>query len=414
MATPLPDGAADADTSSSSNDGAHAAAAAAAVPPLLLTIETDIGHDCDDTEALLVALKDHAAGRVQILYISTVSQNNLSRAYLVQTLCKAFGIVNVPIVPSNRCVAAKDGRPLDRCTNPAYYDQHVVQGRATYVPNIWDAQIPWAEGDVPAADQRRLSPIVCVADSVAFKTDILMRAEGKVRVLVIGPGAEAEVYANAAAKLECVVCQGAYEDAGSFNVGCDMEAAVCLHALAAQVPFFFVDKTVAYVTKIPMARFWTCCDLGRVAKFDLRKFVQLGVMEFRDAARNLFNCINYGTTSPGAAPATKAAVAYDAGNPAHAALRETLTAPSTELRWFNEMPTLPPCYDLTAYLLLRDLDVAARASPWYTLRATLMSTDSFYYTATGGNTCIRKPAAEYVEAVAEELDAAMERIMHVD
>ena len=84
---------------------------------LNIALETDIGHDCDDIQALIVALKDHLIGRVRIVYIATVSQANVRRANLVQWLCGRMGVHDVPIVPSLREKAKVEGRPLNNCVD---------------------------------------------------------------------------------------------------------------------------------------------------------------------------------------------------------------------------------------------------------------------------------------------------------
>lgn len=396
-------------------------------------IETDIGHDCDDIECLLVALKDHKLGRIRIRYISTVSGNNVQRAQVVQHLCASLGVSDIPIFPSLREKAARNGSPLDRCT-PVWMYQRVGN---RYVPNQALREV----SAVHDPSTIKLCQIHRPEDSVSGKQAILRRCH-RARVLIIGPGVEAETFtelivgpaespgsppdadtildadsgssspghtakkprsnASGASKsqairrlIERVVWQGNFNDKASFNLGSDFEPAEVLQQWAAEhgVLHYNIGKLVAYNTQLDRAAFQrlvaasqkkkrvvqrrgcsqrrSCSARGTTTNssqkecanasgsrtdfdFDLQAHFQLGVMEFRDAARNMFNCLNYGVSTPGEVAITKTAETFDETNPRHYSLKQLLTEDSLNVSWFDALEKVPPMYDLTAYLLLRD------------------------------------------------------------
>lgn len=329
---------------------------------LKIAIETDVGHDCDDIEALQVALKDHKLGRVKIVYISTVSRNNVARAGIVQHLCAALRIADIPIIPSRREQAHKDGQPLDRCT-PVF---SFVKVGPAYVVDPRRQTIRDVHGPIP------LCPILPQSQSVELKQKLLREA-GNVRVLIIGPGVESETFTSLvdrnlpreqqAAEIRTIVSrvvfQGNYDDKASFNIGCDFEpvAEVQEWAAAFSVPLYNIGKLVAYNTQLNMHAFKRLADCAfTCGNIDLQKLWQLGVMEFRDANRNLFNQLNFHVSEPGkqAFKFIKGAVTYDDSNPQHKKLYDVLTEDSYNTSWFNALSCVPPMYDVTAYFLCRD------------------------------------------------------------
>ena len=329
--------------------------------PINVAIETDIGHDCDDIEALQVALKDHKLGYIKIVYICTVSRNNKDRAKIVQHLCAEYGIDDIVIVVSKREEAAKDGQPLDRCT--MVYNYQLVDERYSKVPGRRTVQ------DVHPGV--KLCQIV-VEDSVKTKQELL-RKHGNVRLLIIGPGVEAETLTGLVDPklsedeqredilkiINRIVWQGNYNDKASFNIGSDFEPVITVQAWADRfkVPHFNIGKLVAYNTQLDMQAFGRLAAAAKQrANVDLAKLWQLGVMEFRDAALNLFNCLNYKVSTPGEKAVVKSAETFDENNPDHQNIRDVLTQDSFNTKWFKNMPRVPPMYDVTAYFLLRDAE----------------------------------------------------------
>jgi len=335
----------------------------ASTSPINVVIETDIGHDCDDIECLQVALKDHKKGRIRIRYISTVSCNNVNRARVVQHLCACFGITDIPILPSRREKALRDGQRLDRCTPVWMYER---------VGNQYRENPSKAEVSSVHNSSASLCSIHDPADSVRIKSDILKQCLA-VRVLIIGPGIEVETFANLAPEdgraagckrseyarkiVERIVWQGNYNDKESFNIGSDFEAASRMQAWAVAngIPQYNIGKLVAYNTQLDLPSFKRLAEAASThGGLDLQAHWQLGVMEFRDANRNLFNCLNFGISEPGKAAATKSAETFDESNPRHVALKRVLSEDSLNTSWFEALSKIPPMYDLTAYLLLRD------------------------------------------------------------
>jgi hypothetical protein len=101
-----------------------------------IALETDIGHDCDDLQALIVALKDHINGVVRIVYIATVSQANVRRAQLVQWLCGRMGVSDIPIVPSQREVARVGTKALNNCVDVWQFALNKVSGGTRPSPSM--------------------------------------------------------------------------------------------------------------------------------------------------------------------------------------------------------------------------------------------------------------------------------------
>ncbi len=123
--------AAEVESSSGTTATPVAAAMRRGAPPhsrINIALETDIGHDCDDLQALIVALKDHINGAVRIVYIATVSQANVQRAHLVQWLCGRMGVSDVPIVPSKREMACVGTKALNNCVDVWQFALNEVSG----------------------------------------------------------------------------------------------------------------------------------------------------------------------------------------------------------------------------------------------------------------------------------------------
>ena len=314
-------------------------------------------NDADDVLALMVALADHKAGRIRLLYICTVSQRNLQRGQNVQHLCALMGVSNMPVFFSSRCEAkALDGRPLDRCVDLWRYVRH--GGKYQPAPGV--VNVATAH---PA--KTKITPMVLSfgEQSVQDQQSIL-RKHASVRVLVIGPGVDPELWAPIVSHMECVVVQGGYRDDKSFNVQGDSESSDAIWNCGAAV--LCVDKTIAYKTRLSRPQFKSLCEAAAVHQRDFQLLVQLGVMEFRDAARNLFNCLNFAVSNPGSKPVMLGAVEFDPDNAAHVELREVLTCSSFECQWIDCLKQLPPLYDITAYLLLRDTGpVQDPQNRWY-------------------------------------------------
>ena len=335
---------------------ARAASAAAssspvAPPSISVAIETDVGHDCDDLVALLVALSDHKAGRICIKYIATVSRNNVERAKLVQWLCWRMGVSGIPIIPSSREEAATaKGVPLDNSVPLWAYlldeerDEYVVDKLAVPHP------IP---ANVPSEDVCKL----VTGDSLEARRAILQSSDD-VNVLIIGPGVEAAAYHGFERRISRVVWQGYRGDKASFNIGCDHVAYTKMSewCASAGVTELFVGKSTAYETRLTREQFEQLRDKASDRGLDLQMLLQLGVMEFRDAARNLFNMLNFGIASPSnAVPESMKHMAREYNNQTDAAeWKDVLQMPSTRRAWFAALKSLTPMYDLTAYLLLRD------------------------------------------------------------
>eukprot|EP00750_Incisomonas_marina_P004286 INCI13457.18.p1 GENE.INCI13457.18~~INCI13457.18.p1 ORF type:complete len:570 (+),score=98.80 INCI13457.18:381-2090(+) len=461
-----------------------------------VVIETDIGHDCDDIECLLVALKDHKHGRIRIRYISTVSGNNVQRAKVVQHLCASLGVSDIPIFPSLREKAARNGSPLDRCT-PVWMYQRVGN---RYVANQALREVSAVHPSI------KLCQIHRPEDSVSGKQAILRRCH-RARVLIIGPGVEAETFtelvgpaespasidadaildadsgssspghvakkprsnasheskSNAIRRfIERIVWQGNFNDKASFNLGSDFEPAEVLQQWAADhgVLQYNIGKLVAYNTQLDRAAFQrlAAASQKRVAQrrgrsrrkscsahgiansqgkcgyaFDLQAHLQLGVMEFRDAARNMFNCLNYGVSTPGAVAITKTAETFDEANVRHCSLKQLLTEDSLNVSWFDALEKVPPMYDLTAYLLLRDahhpailfkgtklntMAPAVRTEPIASAAASIPSGECEWYHVTAESATrfsvgssrpdIRLPMDVYMQRVEAELQEAIE------
>eukprot|EP00750_Incisomonas_marina_P008515 INCI15500.5.p1 GENE.INCI15500.5~~INCI15500.5.p1 ORF type:complete len:226 (-),score=34.24 INCI15500.5:116-793(-) len=156
---------------------------------LNIALETDIGHDCDDIQALIVALKDHLIGRVRIVYIATVSQANVRRANLVQWLCGRMGVHDVPIVPSLREKAKVEGRPLNNCVD---LWQYVLNEDGTEYQKHPSVSL---EDTLPPPRHR--SPISDPTLSVVTKQRLLREAGSPSSVIIIGPGAEPQTFEGA-------------------------------------------------------------------------------------------------------------------------------------------------------------------------------------------------------------------------
>ena len=125
---------------------------------------------------------------------------------------------------------------------------------------------------------------------------------------------------------------------------------------SAGVTELFVGKSTAYETRLTREQFELLRDKASDRGLDLQMLLQLGVMEFRDAARNLFNVLNFGIASPSnAVPESMKLMAREYNNQTDAAeWKDVLQMPSTRRAWFAALKSLTPMYDLTAYLLLRD------------------------------------------------------------
>eukprot|EP00750_Incisomonas_marina_P008512 INCI15500.2.p1 GENE.INCI15500.2~~INCI15500.2.p1 ORF type:complete len:487 (-),score=74.85 INCI15500.2:42-1502(-) len=341
---------------------------------LNIALETDIGHDCDDIQALIVALKDHLIGRVRIVYIATVSQANVRRANLVQWLCGRMGVHDVPIVPSLREKAKVEGRPLNNCVD---LWQYVLNEDGTEYQKHPSVSL---EDTLPPPRHR--SPISDPTLSVVTKQRLLREAGSPSSVIIIGPGAEPQTFEGLDPKLiRSVVWQGNKLDRDSFNVKCDMSSAVAITAWCAKhhVPSYHIGKLTARATRLTRAQFLHLLRaIPQGASVDFRMLLQLGVMEFRDAARNMFNCINFGVSSPGQSAVGPFGKTFDPSNADHAALKDILEMPSTKVAWFDKMKTLTPLYDVTAYLLCRDTVPGSTDSPWYNVStgASCPSVDS--------------------------------------
>lgn len=312
-----------------------------------VVIETDIGHDCDDLVALLAALSDHKRGRISIKYIATVSQNNLERAQLVQWLCWRMGVEKVPIIASRREEAAtKDGKPLDNSVPLWAYV--LDRGEDAYVRQRGVPPVP--EGATPC-------PLV-PGDSIKARREILYETDD-VSVLVIGPGIEAPAFDGLERRIKRVVWQGYRSDRLSFNVGSDFAAYQKLSEWAAKagVQEVFIGKATAYETRLTRSQFEQLRDVAASRGLDLQMLLQLGVMEFRDAARNLFNVLNFGIATPShTVPLNLKHMAREYKAETDKELRDVLTMDSPCRGWFDALKTLTPMYDLTAYLLMRDLE----------------------------------------------------------
>lgn len=348
--------------------GKKATVSARAIP---VVIETDVGHDCDDIEALQLALADHKLGTIRILYIGTVSQNNVQRCRLVQYLCALYGIEDIPLIPSHREEATRAGAPISRCKMVFQY----TRVGDKYVP------IPTSPSTAQLFPQQKLCPIADPTRSSQIKASILAQHTG-VRVLVIGPGIETETFSlleelvgeetKMSTVVDRIVWQGNYGDKGSFNVGSDHEAASEMQEWTERhdVKQFNIGKKTAYSTHLGQDAFGRLAALASSLNVDLQAMYQLGVMEFRDASRNLFNCLNFGVSSPGQSPPPFLPKAQAFDPQVHREVEEVLTQDSHCTKWFESLPQLPPMYDVTAYLLLRDTMIDRDVEPecrWYEL-----------------------------------------------
>jgi inosine-uridine nucleoside N-ribohydrolase len=348
-----------------------------------IAIETDIGHDCDDIQALMVALADHIAGRIKIVWISTVSQNNAERAKLVQYICSLYGVTDIPILVTEREVAtsAKTGNPLNNVVKLWQY----VRGSLGFVKDTTK--------ELPITG---LCPIFNGQYALNIKLDSVKHELSRIRVLIIGPGTDPNFWIQIPDEnsIEAVVQQGGYKDTGpggSFNVSSDGEAAEIMvnRLLELKIPFICIDKTIAYITQLKMEIFNTMASVAH-EKFgiDLQKIMQLGVMEFRDGVREIFNKLNY-----------KSRIGIE-----HLLIQDSLS-----YEWFNKLVQLPPMYDITAYLLLRDLDLETMTSPWYRLvqfEDKLVQSE-YVWVVPNSHAGLQDKHSEYMKKITDEMFRAV-------
>ena len=147
--------------------------------PIPVAIETDIGHDCDDIQALMLAGKDHLYQKIKLVYVSTISGNNGERAKLAKWVFGLMGISDVPIIASDRAVATWKGKTLTdsvplwqfRRLGNKFHQDTTLEAPASGPPIIDCSGLP----------------------STMYKRLLLQQHQG-VRVLVIGPGVEWQTF----------------------------------------------------------------------------------------------------------------------------------------------------------------------------------------------------------------------------
>ena len=303
-----------------------------------IAIYTDIGHDCDDIYALIQSLHDHKYGRVSIIFIATTAGATYERAMLVQYICWKFDIYDIPIIPLDRQKATVDGKAIDRCVR--LWDWKKEGAQYIHCPQSLN-DIYGIDSICPILEGSSIDHVRTILDQT-FK---LYQHRGwgacpKVSMLIIGPGIEPEPFVDWGYNFHSIVWQGYPDDydskIGSFNMKCDVEAAQTVQDYWRKhhIPQYFIGKLTAYATCFTSEQFTELMlsirpDGDEVPGEFLHKATQLGVMEFRDDARRIFNMLNKQDEPIG-------------------------SLPSTDCDWFDAMGKKTPMYDLTAYYVVRD------------------------------------------------------------
>lgn len=342
-------------------------------------IETDIGHDADDIVALVKALALHKEGNIKVIGISVVSQNNQKRAELVSYLLSEAG-VRIPIfvtpreesyasgeeeeeeekVPLNKVVKlwdykeSSDGRSYDHKPHATFKKAQQTQQR-----RILKRDYRFFYQDIHHAKS-----------STQEKKALLQRMtqlKEEVSVCVIGPGVDVESYKNNCdgSLFPCirhVFFQGNYCDEASFNMGSDMESYQEFQELIAEsktAKQFYLGKNLAYLTKVSMNHVRL---LESSLCAPLCMWLQLGVMEFRESNKNLFNKLNFSGRLE-ADGASKDPV---------------LNCPSLQKHWFEALKVTTPMYDLTTFLLAESMTFTSEEEPEHPFYKILKRADRVY------------------------------------
>jgi len=325
-----------------------------------VAIYSDAFHDFDDSIAILTALKDHKKNRIRLKYIALCSGNNKKRAEQVALLCNDMKVFDVPIIACKREDAfTSNGNPLINVVNLAEYIKDNTVNE--YVISEKQRQL----GDVIINQFKKNN--ILIFNNVILTQRNIIKNSNKLNILIIGPGPDCEVFTNDLVyNIEAITWQGLYNDIdikrGSFNMKSDINAYIKMKLFAEKnnINQYYIGKNTAYQTKLPMYIFRALAYKSK--NVDLQKIVQLGVQEFRDASRVLFNSLNippccaHRPIAPGFLKIqgktwwseSNQCVRINKGVKCIGSMK------STNCCWFENCTETSPMYDITAYLLMRD------------------------------------------------------------